>query len=89
MSDYCSGRLAVSQLLNLVAAISLQMRDKICTPHICIPLNDVRQNELIVDIIVITRQIGESIPHSIVRKDTLFDPGDDVSIVVRQHNFQC
>jgi len=71
MSDFCSGRLAVSQFLNLVAAVPLQMPDKICTPHIHIPLNDVRQDELIVDFIVTTRQTGESIPHSIVRKDTL------------------
>ena len=79
----------LSASLNLVAAVPLQMPDKICTPHICIPLNDVQQDELIANFIVTTQQTGESIPHSIVRKDTLLDPGDDVSIIVRQHHFQC
>ena len=82
MSNFCSGRLAVSQFLNLVAAIPLQMPDKICPPHICIPLNDVRQDELIVDIVITTCQTGELIPHSIVRKDTLLDLSNNVAIVV-------
>ena len=48
-----------------------------------IPLQISDKNELIVDIIVTTLQTGELIPHSIL------DPGDNVSIAVRQHHFQC
>ena len=82
MSDFCSCRLAVSQFLNLVAAISFQMPNKICSPHICIPLNDVQQDELIVNIIITNRQTGELIPHSIVKKDILLDLSNNFAIIV-------
>ena len=45
-------------------------------------LNDVQQDEFIVDIVITTCQTGESIPHSIVRKDTLLDLSNNVAIVV-------
>ncbi len=59
-----------------------RQNDKICPSHICIPLNDVRQDELIVDIVITTCQTGELIPHSIVRKDTLLYLSNNVAIVV-------
>jgi hypothetical protein len=80
--------MATSQFLNLVLAISLHVPDKICILHISISLNDVCQEELIVDIIVTTRQTGETIPQFIVQKDTCLDPDNNVAVIVCQHHFQ-
>ena len=51
--------LPVSQFLDKISAISLKMPDKICSPHMCISLNNVCQEELIFGIIVTTRQKGD------------------------------
>jgi hypothetical protein len=56
MSYFLPCCLTVSHFLDKVSAISLQMPDKICSPHICISLNNVCQEELIVGFFVATRQ---------------------------------
>jgi hypothetical protein len=47
---------AVSQFLYPISSIFFWMPDKICSPHICISLNDVSQEELIAGFIVTNQQ---------------------------------
>ena len=47
---------AVSQFLDPISSIFFWMPDKICSPHICISLNDVSQEELIAGFIVTNQQ---------------------------------
>ncbi len=85
MCNFCSGCLAVGQILNPLPTISLQMADKVYSPHACISLSDVHDQEKFIVIIIL--RLNWSIV-CFLHEDVCFDAGHNVSIIVCKHHCQ-